>query len=261
MENVLIAVCVLLGLALGSFANVVIHRVPRGESIVSPPSACPQCGSPIRPQHNIPVIGWLWLRGRCADCSAPISGRYPAIEAVTAVLFGVIAWATGLSWTLPLLLVLAFFSIVLAAVDLETRRLPDRIVLPFAALAVICIVALAVANGDIGVIVRAAVGAAALGAFYLAAFLAYPRGMGFGDVKLAPVLGALLGSLGWAQLAVGGFSAFVWGSLVGVGVMIAQRRGRGVTIPFGPWMLLGAWTGVIVGAPVGQWYLEVMGLT
>ncbi|WP_062133640.1 prepilin peptidase [Demequina aestuarii] len=250
-----------LGLALGSFANVVIHRVPRGESVVSPPSACPACGARVRARHNVPVLGWLWLRGRCADCGAPISGRYPLVEALTALIFAGIGLAVGLAWELPLLLVLAFFTIVLSAVDLETRRLPDRIVAPFAALVVVSVLVVALGTGDLGVLWRSAIGAAAFGLFYFLAFLAYPRGMGFGDVKLAPVLGAVLGSLSWPALAVGGFAAFLWGSLAGVIVMIMQRRGRGVAIPFGPWMFVGAWTGIVAGAAVADWYLGVAGLT
>ncbi|MFW7415192.1 prepilin peptidase [Demequina sp. SO4-18] len=253
--------CALLGLMLGSFSNVVIYRVPRGESVVAPPSACPACGARVRARHNVPVVGWLWLRGRCADCGAPISARYPVNEAVMAIAFGVVGAAVGLAWVLPLLLVLAFFSIVLSSIDFETRRLPDRIVAPFALLVVAGICGFAISEGEVWVVWRAAIGAAALGLFYFVAFLAYPRGMGLGDVKLAPVLGATLGSLGWAQLAVGGFAAFVWGSVIGIGVMILQRRRRGVSIPFGPWMLLGAWTGVVIGPLVANWYLEVVGLT
>ncbi|MFW2514319.1 prepilin peptidase [Demequina sp. SO4-13] len=261
MDSVLALFVALVGLAVGSFANVVIYRVPRGESVVSPPSECPACGARVRARHNVPVFGWLWLRGQCADCGAPISGRYPVIEAATAIVFGVIGAVVGLAWVLPLLLVLAFFTIVLSAVDFETRRLPDRILAPFAILSLASIAAVVIGAGDAWTLSRAAIGAGAFGLFYLVAFLAYPKGMGFGDVKLAPVLGAILGTFGWEQLAVGGFAAFFWGSVVGIAAMALQRRRHGVSIPFGPWMFLGAWTGVVVGEPVARWYLNVVGLT
>lgn len=256
-ETIFVLVIGLLGLALGSFGNVLIHRVPAGESIVSPPSSCPACGHEIRARHNVPVVGWLWLRGQCADCGKKISPRYPIIEALMGTAFIVVALVEGLTWTLPLLLVLAFFSIVLSAVDFETYRLPDRLTLPFA---IAVLITVAIAAQEVSDIIRAGLGALILGVIYFFAFLLYPRGMGFGDVKLALVLGAVLGVFGWSQLAVGGFAAFVWGSLVGIVVMAVRRQRKQVRIPFGPWMFAGAWTGLVVGVPLTERYLEISGL-
>lgn len=253
--------CAVLGVALGSFANVAIYRVPRGESVVSPPSACPHCGARVRPQHNVPVLSWLWLRGRCADCRGPISVRYPLVELSMGILFATVGVAVGVSWALPLLLVLAFFTVVLSMVDLETRRLPDRLLLPFAGFVAIGVTLIAIEEGEWNSLLRVVVGAAGVGAFYFIAFLVYPRGMGFGDVKMAPILGAALGSIGWSALVVGWFAAFFWGSLAGIATMLALRKRRGVAIPFGPWMFLGAWTGIVAGAPIAAWYLDVTGIT
>src|SRR5450830_2175470 len=126
-----VALCVVVvGLLIGSFLNVVVWRVPRGESIVTPPSACPRCGHPIRARDNVPVLSWLLLRGRCRDCGEPISRRYPLVEAATGAAFGLTAWHFGVSWALPAYLFLAGISVALALIDLDTKRLPNAIVLP-----------------------------------------------------------------------------------------------------------------------------------
>ena len=130
MTGFTVAVCTVFGLAIGSFLNVVVWRVPRKESVVSPPSACPACGAGIRGYDNIPVGSWLVLRGRCRDCAEPISARYPLVEAGTGVTFGLVAWMVGPSWGLPAFLYLAGISIALALIDLDTFRLPNAIVLP-----------------------------------------------------------------------------------------------------------------------------------
>src|SRR5580698_9168633 len=130
MLGLLIGLCAVLGLAVGSFLNVVIYRVPRGESIVRPRSSCPSCGAPIRERDNIPVVSWLVLRGRCRDCQAPISARYPLVEFSTGVLFGLTAWHFGADWALPAYLYLAAIGVALAMIDLDVHRLPNKIVLP-----------------------------------------------------------------------------------------------------------------------------------
>src|SRR4051812_42703379 len=129
-QFILLCIVSLLGLAVGSFLNVVIHRVPRNQSLVRPGSQCPSCGHAVSNRHNIPVLGWLLLRGRCADCRARISARYPLVEAGTAALFVAVAARFGWSWQLPAYLYLAAVAIALAAIDLDVKRLPDTIVLP-----------------------------------------------------------------------------------------------------------------------------------
>ncbi len=256
MQWYVIGVAVLFGLALGSFANVVIYRVPLNLSIVSPPSACPGCDTPILRRHNVPVLGWLVLRGKCAHCGMAISPRYPAIELAMGVLFGLIVWGYGLTWTTGLLVVGAFAAVVLSAIDVAVRRLPVAIVYPWAAVTAVIIAAAVIDSGDVWLGARAAIGAASLWAFYLGAKLAYPRGLGMGDVRIAPVIGAVLAYAGWAPLVVGAFSAFVWGLLGALGPMIKARAVSGVKIPFGPWMFAGAATGIVVGEPIARWYLH-----
>ncbi len=256
-QLMLLGIAGLLGLAVGSFLNVVIHRVPRDESLVRPGSHCPHCGSAVRHRHNVPVLGWLLLGGRCADCRAPISARYPLVEAGTAALFVAVAARFGLSWELPAYLYLAAIAIALAAIDLDVLRLPNAIVLPSYGVAAILLVPVAVLQDDAGALLRGVLAAAALWLFYK--FLALvPRGMGGGDVKLAPLLGFYLGWLGWSAVAVGAFAAFLLGGVVGAGLMAFKLAGRKSRIPFGPYMLAGAFLAVFAAAPIADWYLDLL---
>ncbi len=251
----------LLGLAIGSFLNVVVWRVPRGESVVHPPSACPRCGHAVRPRDNVPVLSWLLLRGRCRDCGEPIARRYPLVEAGTAVLFAAVAVWSGPGWETPALLYLAAVSVALTLIDLDVQRLPDAIVLPSYPVA-LALLALASWNPtgapDWGALLRALAGGAVLLAGYFALVLVYPRGMGLGDVKLAGLLGLYLAWAGWAELAVGAFAAFVLGGVVAVALLVTGRARRGSGIPFGPWMLAGAWVGLVLGGPLARWYLGLL---
>jgi leader peptidase (prepilin peptidase)/N-methyltransferase len=260
MSGYVVAVCAVLGLLIGSFLNVVVWRVPRGESVVSPPSACPACGTPIRPRDNIPVVSWLLLRSKCRDCGSPISARYPAVEAGTAALFAVTAAYFGLVWQLPAYLYLAAIAVALALIDLDVHRLPDKIVLPSYLVGGALLAGASVAAGNYQPLLRAAIGLAGMWLMYFLLALVYPGGMGFGDVKLAGVLGMYLAWLGWSELAVGAFLAFLLGGVVGGGLMAVRRAGRKSRIPFGPFMLLGAYGGIFFGEAVGDWYLGVLGL-
>lgn len=257
----IVALAALLGLLVGSFLNVVIWRVPRGESVVSPPSACPRCGERVRSRDNIPVLSWLLLRGRCRDCQAPIAARYPLVEAATALLFALTAWYVGASWALPAALYLVAVSIALALIDIDVKRLPNAIVLPSYPVAVALIVLATWApggSGDGGAVVRALLGCAVMFGVYFALCLAYPRGMGFGDVKLAGLLGLYLGWVGWPALIVGWFAAFLLGGVFSIGLLAMRRAGRKTGIPFGPWMLAGAAVGLVAGAAVADWYLALL---
>jgi leader peptidase (prepilin peptidase)/N-methyltransferase len=261
MELLVLALVAALGLAIGSFLNVVVWRVPRGESVVSPPSACPRCGHAIRAIDNIPVLSWLSLRGKCRDCGEPISSRYPAVELGTAALFMLTAWIVGITWALPAFLYLSGITVCLAIIDLDTRRLPDVIVLPSYPVAAAL---LTLASWNPGgepswsALLRAVIGCAILYAFYFILVFAYPAGMGFGDVKLAGVLGLYLGWVGWGALAVGAFGAFLLGGLYAVALLVTRRAGRKSGIPFGPWMLLGALLGIVAGEPIWHAYLDLV---
>jgi leader peptidase (prepilin peptidase) / N-methyltransferase len=258
----LVVGAVVIGLAIGSFLNVVVHRVPRAESVV-PRSACPRCGRPIRGRDNIPVLSWLLLRGRCRDCRAPISRRYPLVEAGTGACFGLVAWWTGASWLLPALLFLAAVSIALALIDLDVHRLPDVIVLPAVGVGLLLLALASWSPGaasDWGALVRGVLGGLTLFTCYLVLALIHPGGMGFGDVKLAGLLGLYLAWFSWPTLAVGAFAAFLAGGVWATGLLLTRRARKGSGIPFGPWMLLGAWVGIVAGRAVWSGYLGLVGL-
>lgn len=258
MTPLLVFFCLLLGLAIGSFLNVVIWRVPRGESIVSPPSHCPGCDQPIAERDNIPVVSWLLLRARCRNCGTHISARYPLVEGLTGVLFAALAWRFGPSWELPAYLYLAAISVALAFIDLDTKRLPDVITIPSYPVMVGLLLIPTLIDGQWGQLGRAALGGVALFGFYLLLVLIWPAGMGLGDVKLAGVLGMALGWLGWGVLAVGAFAAFLLGAVVGIGMMAAGKAGRRSAIPFGPFMVAGALLAVFVGPAVADWYVGLL---
>ena len=253
--------CGLIGLLIGSFLNVVIWRVPRGESIVSPPSACPRCGARIRARENVPVISWLVLRGRCRSCRAPISARYPLVELGTGLLFA--RWAGGpgsrpscrRSSTSPASRSRSRF------IDLDTHRLPDAIVLPAYPVGLVLLALASWANDDWWALARGGIGAVALFAFYFVLMIIKPGGMGFGDVKLAGVLGLYLAWVGWAALVVGAFAAFLVGGIFSIVLLLSGRATRKSGIPFGPFMLLGAWIGIVAGEPLAAAYLSLARLT
>ncbi|MFI7541656.1 prepilin peptidase [Actinoplanes sp. NPDC049599] len=254
-QPLLLSIVGLLGLAVGSFLNVVIHRVPRGESLVRPGSHCPHCGNQVRNRHNIPVLGWLLLRGRCADCAAPISVRYPLVEAGTAALFVAVAARFGWSWELPAYLYLAAVAIALAAIDLDVLRLPDQIVLPSYTVALVLFLPAIIVEDHWGAATRALIAAAVLWIVFEIISL---FGMGRGDVKLAPLLGLYLGWLGWSWVAIGTFAAFLLGGLVGVVLLLLKVAGRKSRIPFGPYMLAGAFLAVFAAAPIADWYAALL---
>jgi leader peptidase (prepilin peptidase)/N-methyltransferase len=260
-QAVLIVVVGLLGVIIGSFLNVVIVRVPAGKSVVRPRSACPACGQPIGERDNIPVLSWVLLRGRARCCGEPISGRYPLVELGTGVAFGAVAASTGLSWRLPAMLYLAAISIALTLIDLEVFRLPDAIVLPSYPIAAALLTLAALAEGDPRRLLGAAIAGLCLFGFYFLLWLVYPRGMGFGDVKLAGVLGLYLGWFGWEYAVCGAFFGFLLGGLVGVLLMVLGRAGRKTQIPFGPYMIVGAWLALAWAQPISDWYLRSSGIS
>lgn len=259
-----VPVAAVFGALIGSFLNVVIWRVPQGMSIVRPPSACPQCGAPIAWYDNIPIVSYLALRGRCRRCHAHISARYPLIEALTALLFGLVVGGAYLgiypAVLTPLLLFWAAIAVALTFIDLDHHRLPNVIVYPSYIVTAALLVVASIVTGDYGRLLSALIGMVALGGFYFVLAVARPGGMGLGDVKLAGALGLLLGWLGWGPLIVGGFAAFVFGGVVGVALMAFRRASRKTALPFGPFMLLGAAVGVAAGTTLAHSYLSLTGI-
>lgn len=247
-----------LGLAVGSFLNVVVHRVPRNESLVRPRSCCPACAEPIRHRHNLPVVGWLALRGRCADCRARISVRYPLVELGTAVLFVAVTARFGLTWALPAYLYLAAIAVPLALIDLDVQRLPNRIVLPSYVIGAVLLLGAAVGTGHPDAAIRALLAMSVLYGGYWLMALVHPGGMGFGDVKLAGLLGLYLGWLGWSSVWVGTFTGFLLGATLGVVLLLTRRATGRTAIPFGPSMLAGGLLAVFATAPVADWYASIV---
>jgi leader peptidase (prepilin peptidase) / N-methyltransferase len=227
------------GAVLGSFLNVVIHRLPRGESLASPGSRCPRCGTPVKPYDNVPVISWLVLRGRCRHCGAPISARYPIVELLTALVFAAVVAVRGFDNDLFLELPFVAGLIALAGIDLDHRLLPNRIVYPMAAYGVVA--TLLVERDDL---VEHLIAGAGAFAFLLAALLAYPRGMGMGDVKLAGAMGLYLGLSVIPAL----LTAFLTGSVVGLAIIAREgASARKKAVPFGVFLAIGGIVGVLVG--------------
>jgi leader peptidase (prepilin peptidase)/N-methyltransferase len=254
MDGVLVLGCGLFGLVIGSFLNVVIWRVPRKLSVVRPPSHCPQCETPISPFDNVPVLSWLVLRGKCRHCGNPIPARYPLVEAGCGVLFAAVAARFGADWALPAYLVLTAALLAISIIDLEHFIVPDRITAPLTVSALALLGMAASADGNGWRYGRTVLGGLAFFAFLLLLNLLYPRGMGMGDVKLSFSLGLYLGWLGWGQVFLGGFLAFLLGALIGVGLIAAGLKGRKDFVPFGPFLALGTFLTILWGDPILRWY-------
>jgi leader peptidase (prepilin peptidase) / N-methyltransferase len=238
-----------LGAAVGSFLNVVAYRLPRGLSLVRPRSHCPSCDAPIRPYDNVPVLSWLLLRGRCRACRAPISPRYPLVEAVTIALCAAVVLAHGTDPEAWLGLALVLLLVPVTLIDLDYRIIPNRLLLIGAVAALALLAAL-----QPGELAEHLIAAVAAGGFFLLAVLAYPRGMGMGDVKLAAVLGLYLGR----AVAPALFVALVVGTLVGALIIARKgaREGRKTAIPFGPYLALGGLVGLFAGDALIDLYLD-----
>jgi leader peptidase (prepilin peptidase) / N-methyltransferase len=238
-----------LGALMGSFLNVVAYRLPRHESLIRPASHCTRCGTAIKPYDNIPVLSWLLLRGHCRSCGEPISVRYPLVEFATGLLCLAVVLAGGSSARVALGIGLILLIVPIALIDLEHRIIPNRLTLPGAVLALALGLAL-----DPGGEPDRLIAAGAAGGFLLLAALAYPGGMGMGDVKLAAMMGLFLG----AAVAPAVLIALVAGTLVGA-VIIARkgaRAGRKTAVPFGPFLALGATVAVFAGQPLVDVYVN-----
>jgi leader peptidase (prepilin peptidase) / N-methyltransferase len=244
-----IAVAALGGLLVGSFLNVLIARLPEGESLVRPGSRCPHCGHPVRPYDNVPVLSWLWLRGRCRDCGEPISARYPLVEALTAVLCALVVVAKGADEDAWLGIAFVLLLVPVTLIDLDYRIIPNKLML----IGTVVAIAILLLTQPESLTEHLIAGAGA-GGFLLIAALVYPAGMGMGDVKLAFVMGLFLGrAVGPAM-----FAALITGSLVGA-LIIARKgakEGRKTAIPFGPYLAFGGLVGLFAGDAIVDWYLD-----
>jgi leader peptidase (prepilin peptidase) / N-methyltransferase len=246
------------GLLIGSFANVVIYRVPAGRSIVKPASACPKCGERVRTVDNVPVLSWLFLRGKCRACKAPISARYPAVEALVGLIFAGIGWRFGLSWTGLGEAALSGGLVVLAFIDLEHLLLPRRVVYITLTAVAVAFVAGAVTGSQWHRLAVAAISAFVPWALFFAINYISPKALGFGDVRLALLIGFGLGWLGAAYAFLGFILASVLGSLVGLTMIALGKAGRRTQVPFGTFLATGAVVAALAGAPVVNWYLATM---
>jgi leader peptidase (prepilin peptidase)/N-methyltransferase len=237
------------GLIIGSFLNVVIYRLPRGESLATPASHCPSCDTPIKPYDNVPVLGWLLLRGHCRTCRTKISPRYPAVEALTAALAVAVVLTKHSPRDVALGLLLVVVLIPVALIDLDRRIIPNKILLPAAVAAVAIGAGLAPKE-----LPEQLIAAAAAGGFLLLFALAYPKGMGMGDVKLAAVLGLYLGR----SVAVALIAGVLAGVLIGSAIMarVGVQEGRKTAVPFGPFLALGAIVALFAGPAIVHWYLH-----
>ncbi len=248
------------GLLVGSFLNVVIYRVPAGLSIASPGSACPACAHPVRPWDNVPVVSWLLLRGRCRDCEVSISGRYPLVELTTGALFVVAGWRFGATVYTGAALAILAAGVALFMIDLDHRRLPFSITGAAATGTALALSVDVVLHGP-GVLPTALLSMGAwLGVYGGIWLLTSGRGMGLGDVVLAPVLGLALGWLGWGASVVGLAGGFLIGAVVGVALLASGRVTRRARVPHGPFLLSGAALGMFAGEPLWQGYLGLFGL-
>ncbi len=244
-----IVLALIAGLAIGSFLNVVIYRLPRGESVVKPRSKCPNCGHQISGIENIPVVSWLALRGKCRECKEPISWRYPAIELLTGLLYAMVVWV---AWDDPaqiaLGLILMTALVPITFIDLEFRRVPNAITGPAAVALIVAGTAL-----DLSGQPERLLAAAIVVVPFLILSLVLSGHMGMGDVKLMGVLGLALGR----GLAPALFIAFISGTIVGVGLMAKYgMRARKTAVPFGPFLALGGVVGFVVGSDLWDSYVD-----
>ena len=256
MELLVVAIfAAVLGLVFGSFINVVAYRVPAGQSVVSPPSACPSCGHPIRHRDNVPVLSWLLLRGRCRDCGEPISSRYPIVEAATAALFAAAVAVIGLVWVLPAYLWFAGVGLTLILTDIDVHRIPNRILYPGTVVGLVLLSIGSILENEVGSLWRAVAGAGVYFGLFLALALVARGGFGMGDVKLAFFLGLFLTYQSWGVLGSGVALGIAIGGVLAIFLLVARRASRKAKFAFGPAMILGAYGALAFGQAVADWYV------
>jgi leader peptidase (prepilin peptidase) / N-methyltransferase len=256
MTAVRVLVLLPLGLAFGSFLTLAIHRIPAGESLVRPRSRCPGCGAPLRNVDNVPVISWMLLRGRCRSCGRRISAVYPLTELASAGLFVAAALVFDDMWAAALLAPFLALLVAISVIDLRTKKIPNRLVYPACLVAAGWIVVADLSGSDLDAI-RAGLGFLAFGIGLLAIALISPRGMGMGDVKLAALIGLVLGSLGLRYVAVAAAAGVAIGGVASVIALLAGA-GRKTRIPFGPFLAAGAAVATFAGGVIAEAYLDIL---
>ncbi len=243
----------ILGTVVGSFLNVCIYRIPAEKSIISPPSSCPKCGTGIRWYQNIPILSWLFLRGRCAVCRTPISLRYPLLESLTGLLFVVVLYAFGFSPVTLVYWVFVATLVVITFIDLDHQIIPDVISLPGIVVGFFCsffVPWVGWLDSLLGILLG---GGLLLSIAWLYQLLTKREGMGGGDIKLLAMIGAFLG---WKAIFPIVFLASIAGTLVGVPVMLLQKKNSQLALPFGPFLAVAAVFYLLLGTQVLSWYLS-----
>lgn len=269
-----IVIAAVYGLIFGSFANAVAYRVPTGETLWSR-SHCPKCDAQITAGQNIPVISWLVLRGKCANCKNPISIQYPAIELLTSILFGLMAWKTvslyGASdnWhtysilTAALIGIVlcyfAFIGVVLSIIDIKTMRLPTVLIYPTFIFSVVLLSASAWFLGDLSKIAWMLIGGAGSFIVYFIIWFLFPKGFGFGDVRLILLTGSILGWFSLGHAVLGLILPFIILSIVALPLMITKILTRKTKVPLGPWIIAGAIISILFGDIIINTYLTIGG--
>lgn len=267
--SALLLIALLFGLIIGSFLNVCIYRLPRNMSIVSPPSSCPRCRKPIRPWENIPVVSFLFLRGKCRACGEPISLRYPLVELLNGLLYMLVVLAFGSGWHLPFLFAFVSAMTVITFIDLDFQIIPDVITLPGIVIGLVAASLLlpdpfalrlsaqhALAGGAAVVgLTNSALGVLLGGGlFYLIAVLSR-GGMGGGDIKMMAMVGAFMG---WKAVLLTTFLGSLTGSVVGIFLVLFRGKGRKTKVPFGPFLALGALLTLFLGGGIVRWYFSLL---
>lgn len=255
MQIITVIISIVLGALIGSFVNVVIHRIPRSESIITPASHCPKCGAPIKPWQNIPIVSWVWLKGRCAACQTKISAQYPLVELALAAWFGMVAIKDGGAWQIILGWALGSVLLAIAVIDYRHGIIPNKIVLPAAV--VFLLLQTLIVQEDVWIFAVYGIGAAAalvlLNIFSLLVFK--KEGIFGGDIKLTLCLGFALGLNVIAALFIG----FLFGAMIGIVIMRFRKQiHEAGYIPFGPFLSAGAAISYLWGQPLIDWYLRLM---
>ncbi len=249
-----IVVSAVYGLLFGSFLTVVVDRVPRGASIVTPGSACGNCDLRLGARDLVPVFSWLVLRGKCRRCKVSIGTEPLVLEIVTSTLFALMAWHFGLRWALPGYCFLAAGLVALAWIDLKIQRLPREITYTTAAVGIPFLVIDAFVRHEPRRLWMLALGAAIALAIMGLIYVASRGGMGSGDVRLSPLLGAFLGFINPGLAPIGLFFGFFFGGVVGAVLLATKRAGRRSTVPFGPFLVLGT----ILAIFIGQRWIDII---